>query len=172
MKQWNHHQKGQGNDKHDYGAAKQISGSFVTLFISKHGTLDEHSKTKAVNAGLITTCWAPFNQLSLSARSPQCKSPSRYLCNKHPCELSSCKKYWTCLRVSDSMWFWGTHLQSPASPLIFAGSLWWFQHISTFGPKVPLETLECILLYEDAPPNTMGSRGYGSNLGPPKVGQH
>ena len=77
MKQWNHHQKGQGNDKHDYGAAKQISGisgSFVSLFTSKHGTLDEHSKTTAVNAGLITTCWAPFNQLSLSARSPQCKT--------------------------------------------------------------------------------------------------
>ena len=80
MKQWNHHQKGQGNDRHDYGAAKQISGSFVTLFISKHGTLDEHSKTKAVNAGL-TTYWAPFHQLSLSASSPQCKTLSIYLCN-------------------------------------------------------------------------------------------
>ena len=77
MKQWNHHQKGQGNDKHDYGAAKQISGSFVTLFISKHGTLDEHSKTKAVNAGLITLSQhaghllisCPCQQVLPSARS-------------------------------------------------------------------------------------------------------
>ena len=45
----------------------------------------------------------------------------------------------------DNMWFSGTHLQSPALPSVFAGLLWWFQHISAFGPKVPLE---CILLYE------------------------
>ena len=57
--------------------AKQISGSFVTLFISKHGTLDEHSKTKAVNAGLITLSQhaghllisCPCQQVLPSARS-------------------------------------------------------------------------------------------------------
>ena len=65
---FSHHQKGQGNDKHDYGAAKQISWRFVSLFSSKHGTLDELSKTKAVKAGLITTCWAPFGQLISSER--------------------------------------------------------------------------------------------------------
>ena len=108
MKQWNHHQKGQGNDTHDYGAASRSQGalSFVSLFISNMGHLmniQKPSKTKAVTAGLFTTCWAPFNQLCLSERSPHCKTLSIYLYNEHLCRLSWCKKDWTILDMSASL---------------------------------------------------------------------
>ena len=52
--------------------------SFVALFIRKHGTLDEHCKHQSYDRD----CWAyhnmlcTSNQLSLSARSPQCKTLS------------------------------------------------------------------------------------------------
>ena len=48
MKQWNHHQKGQGNDTHDYGAASRSQGalSFVSLFISNMGHLMNIQKPK------------------------------------------------------------------------------------------------------------------------------
>ena len=44
-----------------------------------------------------------------------------------------------------------------------------FQLISTFGPKVPLSASYC--MNKDAPASTMGPRGYGSNLAPPKLGR-
>ena len=134
--------------------------SFVALFIRKHGTLDEHCKHQSCDRD----CWAyhnmlgTSNQLSLSARSPQCKKLSIYLYSKQPfqehlCRLSWCKKYWTYLHVSICVWHhdfrWGTNLQSPASAPIFcrfAIVIWtWLEHDFNFGPKVPLE---CILWYD------------------------
>ena len=98
--------------------------SFVALFIRKHGTLDEHCKHQSCDRD----CWAyhnmlgTSNQLSLSARSPQCKKLSIYLYNEHLCRFSWCKKYWTYLHVSICVWhhvFLRTNLQSPASAPIF-----------------------------------------------------
>ena len=71
------------------------------------------------------------------------------------------------LRVSDNMKFVGTHLQSPASPPVFAGLL-----ISTYlnvGPKVPSESA-CEKI-KDVPSNAVGSTGCGLKLGPGKIGR-
>ena len=128
--------------------------SFVALFIRKHGTLDEHCKHQSCDRD----CWAyhnmlgTSNQLSLSARSPQCKTLSIYLYNEHLCRLSWCRKYWTYLHVSICVWhnvFFWEHISGHLLRLpFFAGSLLWFEMIWTyfnFGPKVPLE---CILWYD------------------------
>ena len=153
MKQWNHHQKGQGNDKHDYGAAKQISGSFVTLFISKHG--------------LFISC--PCQQVLPSAR------PYPYTCATST--LASCLStrntghVCECLPTCD----FGEHISSPLLRLSVLqvrydnGDFDIFQ----FSGQRCLWRLwsASYCMNKDAPPNTMGSRGYGSNLGPPKVGR-
>ena len=128
--------------------------SFVALFIRKHGTLDEHCKHQSCDRD----CWAyhnmlgTSNQLSLSARSPQCRKLSIYLYNEHLCRLSWCKKYWTYLHVSICVWhhvfFWERISSHLLRLPFFAGSLLWFEMIWTyfnFGPKVPLE---CTLWYD------------------------
>ena len=154
------------------------------MFISKHGTLDEHSKTKAATAGLIATCWAPLNQLSCQKDLPSAKHYPYiiYLYNEHLCRLSWCKKYWTCLQVSDNMFFW-EHVSSQLLGLPFLqvrnGDFNIFQLSGQrCAPKAPLarklKYVEITIAYcmnKDAPPNTIGSRGYGSNLGRPKVGR-
>ena len=101
------------------------------------------ASTKTLTAGLITTCWASLNinQLSLAARSLQCRTLYIYILYLLYSfgKLFWCKKCWTSLRVSDNMKFVGKHLQSPASPPVFAGLL-----ISTYfnvGPKVPLDRI-------------------------------
>ena len=82
--------------------------SFVALFIRKHGTLDEHCKHQSCDRD----CWAyhnmlgTSNQLSLSARSPQCRKLSIYLYNEHLCRLSWCKKSWTSACVWHHDFFW------------------------------------------------------------------
>ena len=63
------------------------------------------------------------------------------------------------------MKFVGKHLQSPASPPVFAGLL-----ISTYlnvGPKVPSESAREKI--QDVPSNAVGSTGCGLKLGPRKV---
>ena len=123
--------------------------SFVALFIRNHGTLDEHCKNQSCDCWAYHNMLGTSNQLSLSARSPQCKKLSIYLYNEHLGRLSWCKNYWTYLHVSICVWhhdfFLGTHLQSPAPPPIFcrfAIVIWTYFN---FGPKVPLE---CIPWYD------------------------
>ena len=123
--------------------------SFVALFIRKHGTLDEHCKHHSCDCWAYHNMLGTSNQLSLSARSPQCKTLSIYLYNEHLCRLSWCKKYWTYCMCLTSWFFW-EHISSHLLHLpFFAGSLLWFEMIWTyyfnFGPKVPLE---CILWYD------------------------
>ena len=151
------------------GLPSRSQGALLAFFISKHGTLDEHSKTKTVAAGLITTCWAPSNQSSLSERSPQCKTLSIYLYNQHLCRLSWGKEYWTCLQVSDNMIFWehiSSHLLRPPFLQVSSGD---FNIFRLLGQRCLWSASYC--MNKDAPPNTVGSRGYGSNLVPPKVGR-
>ena len=81
-----------------------------------------------------------FKSVVLSERSPQCKTLSIYHIPVQWAPLQVVLVQET-LDMSASVWqhvFLGTRLQSAAWPPIFAGSQWWFQHISTFGPKVPL----------------------------------
>ena len=126
--------------------------SFVALFIRKHGTLDEHCKHQNCDCWAYHNMLGTSNQLSLSARSPQCKTLSIYLYSKQPfhehlCRLSWCKKYWTYLHVSDIMIFVGN--TSPVTCFAshfcrFAIVIWTYWYFN-FGPKVPLE---CILWYD------------------------
>ena len=116
--------------------------SFVALFIRKHGTLDEHCKHHSCDCWAYHNMLGTSNQLSLSARSPQCKKLSIYLYNEHLCRLPWCKKYWTYLHVSICVWhhfFFGN-----TSPVTCFGShflqvrycdLKWFEHISISGQR-------------------------------------
>ena len=147
--------------------------SFVALFIRTHETFDEHCKNQSCDCWAYHNMLGTSNQLSLSARSPQCKTLSIYLYNEHLCRLSWCKKYWTYLHVSICVWhkvfFLGTHLQSPASPSIFAGLLLWFEHISISGQRCLWSAFYDMI--KDVPPDAffVHMTWYGSNLGLHKV---
>ena len=127
--------------------------SFVALFTRKHGTLDEHCKHQSCDRD----CWAyhnmlgTSNQLSLSARFPQCKN------YPYTCTTSTFAGFLgarntghicMCLYVSDIMFFWEQISSHLLRLPFFAGSLLWFEMIWTwfnFGPKMPLE---CTLWYD------------------------
>ena len=118
--------------------------SFVAMFLRKQ-TLDEHCKHQSCDCWAYHNMLGTSNHLSLSARSPRCKAISVYLHNEHLCRLSSCKKYWTYLHVSDSTIFLGN--TSPVTCFAshfcrFAIVIWTYFN---FGPKVPLE---CVLWYD------------------------
>ena len=148
-KQWSHHQKAQGNDKHDYRAAKQISGRFVSLFISRHGTLDEHSKTKA---GLITTLWHIREISTVQNRI------NIYLYHEHLCRLSWGKKYWTCLQVSDNMFLFWEHISILLLRLPFLQVCYGDFDIFQLSGQRCLWSAS-YRMNKDAPPNTIGKLG-------------
>ena len=120
--------------------------SFVALFIRKHGTLDEHCKNQSCDCWAYHNMLGTSNQLSLSARSPQCKKTIHIPVQRAPLQVVLVQEI---LDISACVWhhdfFLGTHLQSPASPPIFcrfAIVIWTYFN---FGPKVPLE---CIPWYD------------------------
>ena len=147
--------------------------SFVALFIRKHGTLDEHCKHHSCDCWAYHNMLGTSNQLSLSARSPQCKKLSIYLYNEHLCRLSWCKKYWTYLHVSICVWhhdFFGN-----TSPVTCFGShflqvrycdLKWFEHISISGQRCLWSASYDMI--KDVPPDAIFVHRVGIKIGSPQ----
>ena len=184
VKQWSHHQKGSGNEKHGYGAAEQrpLARKELCRIVSLEnmGHLMNTANTKAVTVTveLITTCWAPRINCPCQQDLPSAKNYP-YTCTTSTfAGLSWCKKYWTYLHVSICVWhnvfFLGTHLQSLASPPIFcrfAIVIWkWFEHISISGQRC-LWSAPYDMIKNVPPAFFVHMTWYGSNLGLHKIGR-
>ena len=115
-----------------------------------------NTKAVTVTVELITTCWAPLISCPCQQDLPSAKHYP-YTCTTST--FAGCLgarntgHICMCLYVSDIMFFLGTHLQSPASAPVFAGSLLWFEHISISGQRC-LWSASCDMI-KDVPPDAI-----------------
>ena len=113
--------------------------SFVALFIRKHGTLDEHCKHQSCDCWAYHNILGISNQLSLSARSPQCRKLSIYLCNEHLCRVQEILDISACVYMCLTSCFFWEHISSHLLRLPFLQvrycDLKWFEHISISGQR-------------------------------------
>ena len=105
--------------------------SFVSLFINKHGKLDEHSKNQCCD------CWAYHEMVSTFFF---------YAFIFFPCQQDLLKQTVArCPDASIEKTLGTSVLQQPASPPILQDR-WQILKISDFGPKVPVRR---ILFYDE-----------------------
>jgi len=153
--------------------------SFVALFIRKHGTLDEHCKNQSCDCWAYHNMLGTSNQLSLSARSPQCKKTIHIPVQRAPLQVVLVQEILdisACVYMCLTSWFFFGN----TSPVTCFGShflqvrycdLKWFEHISISGQRC-LWSASCDMI-KDVPPDAffVHMTWYGSNLGLHKVGR-